>query len=121
DIASALTSITCLILLLRFWQPKSSWNLSEDPRKHVETAMPAEFVKPAHFAHRTVTAREAWSAWMPWIVLSIIVFLWGIPQVKNSLNHLSLYKFPIPYLNEVVFRMPPVVPAPRAEEAIFTL
>ena len=25
-------------------------------------------------------------AWMPWLVLTVFVFAWGVPQVKNLLN-----------------------------------
>jgi lactate permease len=60
-------------------------------------------------------------AWMPWIILSILVFLWGLPQVKNLLNGISLIKIPIPDLHNMIMRMPPVVAKPTAEAAIFNL
>jgi lactate permease len=67
------------------------------------------------------TAREAWAAWSPWIILSLLVFLWGVPQFKNYLNSLSVMRGPVPYLDKAVLRTPPVVPSPKAEEAVFTL
>src|SRR5262249_33567573 len=53
--------------------------------------------------------------------LSVLVFLWGIPQVKAALNGLSAPRIPIPGLDQVVFRAPPVVLKPAAEPAVFTL
>jgi lactate permease len=58
---------------------------------------------------------------MPWIILSSLVFLWGLPQVKTFLNGISLIEIPVPGLDKTVFRAPPVVPQPKAEEAIFAL
>ncbi|HXG67217.1 MAG TPA: L-lactate permease, partial [Blastocatellia bacterium] len=63
--------------------------------------------------------REAASAWMPWVILSVFVFLWGLPQVKAWLNGLSVLEMPVPYLNKMILRAPPVVAEPKAEEAVF--
>jgi lactate permease len=106
DIAGAIASIASLVVLLKFWQPREVWRFED------EAAAPKhEVVK-----HEP---REALIAWMPWIILSVLVFLWGLPQVKTFLNNFSQLDFPVPYLHRLVFRAPPVVPAPRAEEAIF--
>jgi lactate permease len=58
---------------------------------------------------------------MPWAVLSVFVFAWGLPQVKAALNRLSAPQFDVPVLHLGVLRAPPVVPAPRPEEAVFVL
>jgi len=106
DIAGAIVSILSLVVLLRFWQPHEVWRFNDDGA-HSQTAA----VKPA--------PREAIVAWMPWIILSVLVFLWGLPQMKNFLNSFSQLQFQVPYLHKMVFRAPPVVPAPKAEEAVF--
>jgi lactate permease len=78
---------------------------------------------------------------VPWVLLSVLVFLWGVPQVKDVLNGkppagsaltqprawagVTSPKIPVVNLHNVVVRTPPVVPAPTAgkstkpEEAIF--
>lgn len=104
DIAAALASIGALLVLLRFWQPR------EIMRQHQNEETVA---KPS--------GREALIAWMPWIVLSIVVFVWGLPQVKTWLNNISLLNITVPYLHNQVQRMPPVVLQPKAEEAVFAL
>jgi lactate permease len=61
------------------------------------------------------------------VLLSLTVFLWGVPQVKKSLNQVSAPKFAVTGLHDVVVRTPPVVPTPtsdkptKPEEAVFTL
>jgi lactate permease len=49
------------------------------------------------------------------------VFAWGTPQVKNFLNHVSSPSIPIPGLDKMVARVPPVVPKPTPEPAVFLL
>ena len=59
------------------------------------------------------TRKQIVQAWMPWVILSVLVFLWGLPQIKDWLNALSAPKFPIDGLHNMVVRMPPVVPGRR--------
>jgi lactate permease len=49
----------------------------------------------------------------------VFVFLWGLPQIKAFLDGIGVVKIPVPYLDKLVFRAPPVVPSPMAEEAVF--
>jgi len=73
-------------------------------------------------------------AWLPWIVLSVFVFAWGVPQVKNFLNGadsvakiefpwngVTKFDFKIPALHEGVEKVPPVVPKPSKEKAVYSL
>lgn len=104
DIAGAIVSILSLMLLLKFWHPATNWEFPGADK---------EMVAIKH------SAREAWGAWMPWIILSVLVFLWGLPQIKQMLNQVSLIEFEVPLLHKAIFRAPPVVPQPKAEEAVF--
>jgi lactate permease len=67
----------------------------------------------------TLSAQSPLKAWLPWIFLSVFVFLWGLPAVKRFLNTLFAADIPVPWLDNHVQRMPPIVPAPAAEHAIF--
>jgi lactate permease len=58
-------------------------------------------------------------AWIPWLILSVIVFAWALPEVKRILDGISLLAIPVPGLHNLVLRMPPVVPEPRPEAAVF--
>lgn len=105
DIAGAIASIFSMVVLLRFWQPRETWRFATD-----ENEKPT--VRPS--------GAEALRAWTPWIILSILVFIWGVPQTKQFLNGISLPEFAVPYLDKAIFRAPPVVEVLKAEEARFT-
>jgi lactate permease len=110
DVAGALASIGALVLLLRVWQPRRVWRFAhEGPAGVPDVAA----------AHPAVARGEAWRAWLPWGVLTVLVFLWGLPQVKAFLNGLSEPRVRVPWLDGAVMRAPPVVAAPKAEEAVF--
>ena len=72
-------------------------------------------------------ANDVKKAWLPWILLSVLVFIWGVPQVKRTLNDISAPEFNVAGLHNVILRTPPVVPTPstekptKAEEAVFKL
>ncbi len=107
DIVGALASIGALVALLRVWRPRTAWRFAGEV--------------PDAAAPTPVAAAGARRAWMPWIILSLFVFVWGLPQTKSFLNALSAPELPVPGLHLAVLRAPPVVPAPRAEEAVFVL
>ena len=108
DISASLVSIASLLLLMRLWRPRTVWRFpGETPRVAADL--------PAHPPALMVRA------WMPWALLSVLLFLWGLPAMKTWLNAQSLLTFPIPSLHQGVLRTPPVVAIAKAEDAIFTL
>jgi lactate permease len=50
--------------------------------------------------------------------LTASVVLWGLKPVVTALDVVS-WKHPVPGLHRLVYRMPPVTPAPKAEDALF--
>jgi lactate permease len=107
-VGAAVISMATLVLFLLKWRPKTTFRFSGEE----ETGAP--------LPRRRLTARELGRAWMPWLVLSVFVFLWGTPQVKACLDGLSIVRVPVPGLDKLVFRMPPVVALQTAEPAVFT-
>jgi lactate permease len=57
---------------------------------------------------------------MPWIILSVVVFVWGLPQVKRQLGR-ATFQLEVPGLHKAISRMPPVVEKPTVEAAVFKL
>lgn len=112
DIAASLTSIVSLLVLLRFWQPRTLWRFSNDIETDAAVAVSGA---PVH------TRRQVMVAWMPWAILSVLLFIWGLPSVKTWLNEVSQFKFAVPYLHQAVLRTPPVVSVPKLEDAFYTL
>jgi lactate permease len=58
-------------------------------------------------------------AWMPWVLLAVFVFVWGLPPVKNWLNSLFAPNYPITGLHNLIERVPPVVPKNTKESAVY--
>src|ERR1041384_7166741 len=115
-IISAFVSMGALVFLMTLWKPGEE---SKDDANAVTalTGTPAlprsEAVKEAI---STVGTQSPWRAWVPWIFLSVLVFLWGLPGMKNLLNGLFAPNIPVPWLDNRVHRMPPIVPTPPLEQ-----
>ena len=111
DIVSAGSSILAIYLLLRFWQPRKIWRFPG------ERELPTQAKKHSR--------AEAWRAWMPWIVLSVAVFVWGTNQMKGWLNTVAggifAPSFKVPFLHNVVLKGPPLAPRPSPEAAVYVL
>jgi lactate permease len=105
DIVAAGCSMGALVLFLRVWRPR--------------TAAVGSAGAPAQTEAKTKAPPSR--AWVPWVTLTVLVFLWGIPQVKSGLNSISAPRLPIPGLHNVVERAPPVVASAAPEAAVFTL
>ncbi len=120
DIVAAATSICATYLLLKVWQPRAVWRFPEERAADARLAARAG-VRSVGAAARKHTAREAWIAWMPWIVLSVFVFVWGMPSVKAWLNGVSNPTFDVPFLHNLVKKAPPVAKAVSPEGARYSL
>ena len=79
DIVAALTSTFAIVLLLRFWKPA----------KAPDSISPAE----------RISGRDAWAAWLPWLVLSLVMLAWSYFKLFQR-GRLSLA---VPFLDKAVF------------------
>jgi lactate permease len=109
DVVSALVSIGSLVAFLRVWRPRKTWD--SGPKAANGGDGPSPGPPPSRLTFR---------AWAPWLILSVLVFLWGIPQVKAFLDGISAPKIAVPGAHLAIMRVPPVVPAPAAEAAVFS-
>jgi lactate permease len=116
DIFASIASIISIIVLLKFWSPKTIWKLPV-----AEDTLPME-KNPA-----VVEKKDIIRAWTPWVILVVFIFAWGVPTVKDSLNKISAPEFEVSYLHNLVKRTPPIAPVPsidqpaKAEAAVFKL
>ena len=46
-------------------------------------------------------------AWLPWVILSVFVFIWGIPDIKKALDGISVVKIPFEGLHNMIEKIPP--------------
>src|SRR6185369_7709396 len=114
DIIASISSMAAVGILLKFWRPKDRWRLAGQTEPVV--------IGGAGVAGR----KQIVAAWAPWCLLSALVFVWGIPQVKATRDRRSAPVFQVPALHNAVVRAPldqgpdPQKPA-KPEEAIFRL
>ncbi len=108
-VGAAVVSMASLVVFLLKWHPKTV-------RENEGIAEAA----PSPESPRRHPTGDLVRAWLPWIVLSVVVFLWGIPQIKAFLDGVSAVRFPIPGLDRLVYRVPPVVAKEAAESAVFS-
>ena len=115
DITASLASLVCLTLFLRRWQPKRIFRF--------ETDASADAAAQASAAPR-YSAGQIAKAWSPFLILTAMVTLWSIKPFKalfaagGPLENWVL-KLPVPGLDQLVQKMPPIVNAPTAYEAVY--
>ena len=109
DVVASVCSMAALTILLLKWHPKRVWGLEGH-----------EADRAARGQHGYSAGKVA-SAWVPWVILSVIVFLWGLPSVKAALDKISIFRIPVSGLHNLIQRVPPVVLKPTAEPAVFVL
>src|SRR5512137_1200658 len=97
DIVAAISCIVALYAFLKVWQPRSVWRFPE------ERDLP-------QVQHKSHAFGDAFMAWMPWIVLSVLVFVWGYGPVKAWMNTVGGGVFApsweVPYLHNLVIKAP---------------
>jgi lactate permease len=124
DVIAALASMACLSVFLRIWQPKEIWTSTKlgGRAAAVEEATAAsKGLSPVGVVGGEAVTFQGSTllAWMPWLILTVFVFLWGLGDVKALLNGLYTTAFPIEGLHRAVIKVPPVVAAPTPEAAVF--
>jgi lactate permease len=116
DIGASLISMGCLILFLRVWQPKELW-LSPKLRGRDESAATMAAATPLD--KTPLTQAQLWSALLPWIIVCIVMLIWGNGSFKNWANAIFTWNYPVPGLHQMINKMPPVAPGPTKEGAVF--
>jgi lactate permease len=112
DVVAGLVSLVCLAALLKMWRPRNVWRFAAegDAPAAGSTDLPAG---PADCSRGAIV-----SAWVPWLLLTVCVFVWGLPSVKGVLGR-TAWRFEVPALHRTIARTPPVVPARTPEEAVY--
>ncbi|HEV3037194.1 MAG TPA: L-lactate permease [Candidatus Angelobacter sp.] len=112
DIMAGTFSLLVTVIFLRFWKPKKIWRF---PHEREETIV-----------RHSYTRGQIAKAWMPFVILSLLVLLWGLPKVKTYLNQKTTPKFStvasqngwdFPVVHRAISRDKPVVPKPTPENA----
>jgi lactate permease len=116
DIGASLISMGCLILFLKVWQPKELW-LSPVLRGRDESA--ATMAAPKLIDKTPLTQSELWGALLPWIIVCVVMLIWGNDALKGWANAHFTWNYEIPDLDKMISAVPPVAAKPTAQRAVF--
>jgi lactate permease len=116
DIGASLISMGCLILFLKVWQPRELWT-SPALRGKDESAATMTPAKPLDTTK--LNQKQLWSALLPWIIVCIVMLIWGNGAFKTWANSIFTWNFPVPELHELINKVPPVAAKPTPERAVF--
>ena len=79
DILSSLVSLISIVVLLQFWKPKTTWRFEgEDEDQKDKQNVPTHSLK------------DIFVAWSPFVVLTIIIFVWTLKPVKAYFKTIAL-------------------------------
>ncbi|MGO9211059.1 MAG: L-lactate permease [Terriglobales bacterium] len=143
DVVAGVFSVICTALFLSFvWHPKTRFLLRSER---------AALAKAGKSTATVTTDATEWKypytfgqtayAWVPWTILIVCCAIWGIPAWKAYLNNLmagitfktsilggvfsgtlSLPKWQMPALHNLVQRVPPIAPlTAKPEGAVFSI
>ena len=92
DVLAGIGSIVGLLILLRWWRPKTIWRFPDESASAVRSTDPAP---PADRPHLL------W-ALSPFIALTVIIIIWGIQPIKDWLNAKGTITFQVPGLHNAI-------------------
>ena len=123
DVIASIVSMGSLTLFLKVWKPRAIWSSTALGKRNDTSANDIEPLPAPSAADAAALAAmpriSAARAWMPWIILSVFVFVWGTPQFKKALDALWAWKYSVPGLDQMIMKMPPVTKTPLLEAAVF--
>jgi len=126
DVLGGIGSLVILTVFLRFWRPKEIWRFPDELNTNNDRNGGADIAGDNCFLSPLKT-RQIIYAWMPWLMLSVMVFLWGWPTWKtildggtiehpNILHGIGKISFSIPALHDRIYRTAPVAEVPSGSD-----
>lgn len=108
DVGSSIASIACMCALLRVWKPKSVFVFEGEKVAEVESGK--------------YTLGQIINAWLPYLILAVFVFFWGLGFFKNFLNGIPgcNFNFGWPGLHGNVLKTMPIAPDGTVYGAMFS-
>ena len=116
DIGASLISMGTLILFLKVWRPKQLWLSpalrSADPSASTVSAAPPLDRTP-------LSSMQLFNALLPWIIVCIVMLIWGNGAFKTWANSIFVWNYPVPELHNMINSVAPVAAKPTPQGAVF--
>lgn len=116
DITAAIAALVSLTILLKFWQPKHIFRFANEDANIQENL--------AEQKQQKYTIGQIAKAWSPFAILTAMVTVWSIQPFKalfakdGALADLVI-SIKVPFLHQLVQKMPPVVNEIKDYDAIY--
>eukprot|EP01030_Chromulinospumella_sphaerica_P014999 gene14999-14798_t len=119
DITSAIVSLIALTAFLKVWQPKRIFRFDTSDSTATSAA------NPVAASTAPLTAGAILKAWSPFIILTGMVTIWSIKPFKALFAAggplaSTIINIPVPLLDKLVAKMPPVVAQATPYGAVYT-
>lgn len=117
DITAAIASLVSLTILLKYWKPKHIFRFKDENDSQVDAELLAS-QKQKFSIGQIAKARS------PFVILTAMVTLWSIKPFKDLFAKDGpmqdwVISIKVPYLHQLVQKVPPVVPEVKDYDAIF--
>ena len=116
DITAAIASLISLTILLKYWKPKHIFRFQDKDIRVDETIIEQ--------ARKQYSVGQIAKAWSPFLILTAMVTVWSIKPFKDLFikdGALSdfVISIKVPYLHQLIQKLPPVVPEIKDYDAIY--
>ncbi|WP_171528614.1 L-lactate permease [Acinetobacter sp. ANC 5378] len=119
DITAAIASLVSLTVLLKFWQPKHIFRFENEDQGNLNSNVNIDLSNQPKYSLGQIA-----KAWSPFAVLTAMVTVWSIKPFKDlfakdgALSDLVI-SIKVPYLHQLIQKLPPVVPEAKDYDAIY--
>ncbi len=115
DVAAGLASLIALTLFVKVWKPREVWRFDDEAESSTISNDSASAHDSVHSTNAVI------SAWIPWALLSVCVFVWGLQNVKSFFDDNTTVKFAVPGLHLQVQRNVEVAVDAKPEAAEYRI
>ena len=108
-ITASIVSLSCLVIFLGFWQPRTTWTFPED-------------VPARSDAMAATSGSQVLKAWSPFLILMVIMAVWGTPTFKTFALKTHKWFVLVPHwpgLDGLVLKAAPIVTKPAVYGASY--
>ncbi|MDN5432378.1 MAG: L-lactate permease [Acinetobacter sp.] len=116
DITASIASLVSLTILLKYWQPKHIFRFANEDDSMSENL--------AEQKQQKYSLAQIAKAWSPFAILTVMVTIWSVKPfkdlfIKDGALHDLVISIKVPYLHQMIQKMPPVVAEVKDYDAIY--